>query len=509
MSVIVQEQQIVIQSESETVVIVTVEEPQINVVVSDEIDPVFQASEAYKFEEGDKQKLDDLSEGADLSNYFNKTTDNLDDVEEGSTKKSVTQSEKDTWNGKQNNLGFTPENSANKDQASGYAGLDSEGKINPSQLPALAIGNTFVVASQSAMLLLDAQQGDLAVRTDLNKTFILTTADPTTLANWQELLTPTDAVASIFGRTGAVTAQNGDYNTGQVTEVTDKKYVTDAEKTKIGNSFDKTADDLDDISEGSTNKHFTGTEKTKLAGIETGADVTDAGNVGSSIHGATGKTTPVDADTIPTIDSEASNVLKKVTWTNIKSFLKTYFDGLYQVLDSDLTTIAGLSPSNDDILQRKSGNWINRTMAQLKSDLGLVKGDVGLGNVDNTSDATKASAVATYTNKRITARVGTVASHATPTINTDDYDMFTITALATAITSMTTNLSGTPTSGQKLIIRIKDDGTARGITWGASFRASSDLALPTTTTLGKTMYTGFIWNSTDSKWDLIAKLDNF
>lgn len=42
--------------------------------------------------------------------------------------------------------------------------------------------------------------------------------------------------------------------------------------------------------------------------------------------------------------------------------------------------------------------------------------------------------------------------------------MFTITALAAAITSFTTNLSGTPTTGQKLIIRIKDDGTARAIT---------------------------------------------
>jgi hypothetical protein len=56
-----------------------------------------------------------------------------------------------------------------------------------------------------------------------------------------------------------------------------------------------------------------------------------------------------------------------------------------------------------------------------------------------------------------------VASSATPTINTDNVDMFTITALAVAITSMTTSLSGTPTTGQKLIIRIKDNGTARAI----------------------------------------------
>lgn len=68
-----------------------------------------------------------------------------------------------------------------------------------------------------------------------------------------------------------------------------------------------------------------------------------------------------------------------------------------QPLDSDLTTIGGLTPSNDDILQRKAGAWANRTPAQLKTDLALVKGDVGLGNVDNTSDANKPISTATQT----------------------------------------------------------------------------------------------------------------
>ncbi len=76
-----------------------------------------------------------------------------------------------------------------------------------------------------------------------------------------------------------------------------------------------------------------------------------------------------------------------------------------QPIDSDLTTIAGLTPTNDDIIQRKAGAWTNRTPAQYKVDLVLVKGDVGLGNVDNTSDATKNSAVATLTNKTLTSPV--------------------------------------------------------------------------------------------------------
>src|SRR5215213_8438215 len=61
-----------------------------------------------------------------------------------------------------------------------------------------------------------------------------------------------------------------------------------------------------------------------------------------------------------------------------------------QPADSDLTAIAGLSPANDDVIQRKAGAWTNRTPAQLKTDLALTKSDVGLGNVPNV-DATNRS----------------------------------------------------------------------------------------------------------------------
>lgn len=60
-----------------------------------------------------------------------------------------------------------------------------------------------------------------------------------------------------------------------------------------------------------------------------------------------------------------------------------------QDLDSDLTAIGALTPTNDDVIQRKGGVWTNRTPAQLKADFGLTKTDVGLGNVDNTSDLGK------------------------------------------------------------------------------------------------------------------------
>jgi len=110
---------------------------------------------------------------------------------------------------KQDTLGYTAENTANRGAANGYAPLGADSKIPTSYLPALAITDTFVVSSQAAMLALDTQIGDVAVRTDLNKSYILAGSDPTILANWQELLTPTDTVLSVNGLTGAVTLTLG------------------------------------------------------------------------------------------------------------------------------------------------------------------------------------------------------------------------------------------------------------------------------------------------------------
>jgi hypothetical protein len=122
------------------------------------------------------------------------------------------------------------ENTSSKNVANGYAGLGSDGKLFSTQLPSITITDTFVVGSQAAMLALTAETGDVAVRTDVNKSFILKGSDPAVLANWQELLTPTSSVTSVFGRAGAVTAQNGDYTTALVTETTNKRYQTDIQQ---------------------------------------------------------------------------------------------------------------------------------------------------------------------------------------------------------------------------------------------------------------------------------------
>lgn len=94
--------------------------------------------------------------------------------------------------------------------------LGSGGKLDTAVLPALAITQPFPVASQAAMLALDAQIGDVAIRSDVAKNYILQAEPASTLSNWLEFLVPAAAVTSVAGRTGAVTLAKGDVGLGAV-----------------------------------------------------------------------------------------------------------------------------------------------------------------------------------------------------------------------------------------------------------------------------------------------------
>jgi len=154
----------------------------------------------------------------------------------------------------------------------------------------------------------------------------------------------------------------------------------------------------------------------------------------------------------------------------------------------------------------------NQTFTGIKTfTTGLLKAvDITSGSGVNTLPTSSQTLVGrtttdTLTNKRITKREGTSASAATHTIDSDSYDIYTVTAQAEAVAFGAP--TGTPTQGQTLVIRIKDNATARAISWNGIFRAG-DIALPTTTVLSKTLYCGFMYNSTDTKWDLLAVCDN-
>lgn len=101
---------------------------------------------------------------------------------------------------------------------------------------------------------------------------------------------------------------------------------------------------------------------------------------------------------------------------------------------------------------------------------------------------------------RIDKRVGSTTSTATPSINTDSYDMYMITALAVNITSVT--MTGTPTEGQEIQVCITGTAT-RTLAWGSSFEAST-VPLPTTTVGTARLDVKFMWNAVTSKWRCLA-----
>ena len=109
----------------------------------------------------------------------------------------------------------------------------------------------------------------------------------------------------------------------------------------------------------------------------------------------------------------------------------------------------------------------------------------------------------TLTNKRITARIGTITSAATITPTADTADQYNVTALAQ--TASFAIPSGTPTNGQKLSIRIYSAAT-QTISWvttAGGYRVIGT-TLPTSNTGTKTTYVGCVYNAADSYWDVVA-----
>ena len=124
--------------------------------------------------------------------------------------------------------------------------------------------------------------------------------------------------------------------------------------------------------------------------------------------------------------------------------------------------------------------------------------------VDTPAGSVSASSTTTFTNKRNQPRIVSAANYTTDTGTALDFstcDLFIVTAQAGALKF--NNPSGTPVHGEKIIIRVKDNGTARALTYDTQYRAVG-VTLPSTTVINKTLYMGGIWNATDTKLDIIA-----
>jgi hypothetical protein len=165
--------------------------------------------------------------------------------------------------------------------------------------------------------------------------------------------------------------------------------------------------------------------------------------------------------------------------------VKTFSDGIKTDTVNEETSGAGVTV--DDVLIKDKSIKVD-TINEKTSNAGVTIDGVLLK--DNGIKAQK--------------RITSISSSSTPTPDSDTTDIYIITALEDNATFGAP--SGTPTHGQQLIIRIKDNGTAKTLAWNGVYRAVG-LTLPATTTISKTMYLGFIYNSTDSKWDCVAAVE--
>lgn len=229
------------------------------------------------------------------------------------------------------------------------------------------------------------------------------------------------------------------------------------------------------------------------------------------------------------LTSDIDNLIKRVTFGDADYTMliddRVISSSVTLTAPRTIALVSGLSAGQsviilDDFQAINSTNTLTITVPTGKKLNGVVNGTetietTGGGRIlyaDGSDNFTfdngivRKTKVQTLTNKTITQRVTTIVSSATPTPNADTTDEYTITALASA--ALLTNPTGTPTEGQTLLVRIKDNGTARALTFDTLYRFSSNQPAPTTTVIGKTIYLGFVYNFDDTKWDCLGYINN-
>lgn len=257
--------------------------------------------------------------------------------------------------------------------------------ISPPYLPPEAISETFVVGSQAAMLAVAAQTGDIAIRTDVLQTFILSGTTPSLLADWTQFPVPTDVVTSVNGEVGVVIL-----DTSLIPDSLNARYVTDADLTTLSNT----------------------------SGTNTGDQTTITGNAGTATALATSRN----------INGVAFDGTSDITVTAASSTL-TGATLAPNVLASSLTSVGTLSALSvtATIIGSISGN-----AATVTTNANLTGAVTSVGNATSLGSFTSADLAAAITDETGT---GAAVFSASPSLVTP--------LLGTPTSGVLTNCTGT------------------------------------------------------------------
>lgn len=159
------------------------------------------------------------------------------------------------------------------------------------------------------------------------------------------------------------------------------------------------------------------------------------------------------------------------------------------------------SGSANTILGGFNGNQGGLNITTASNYVVLSDGDGNPRGVFNDIGNFSVAAGAAMVGSRIDPRTVSTASTATLTPNIQADDQFNLTAQAVGLTVAAP--IGTPVDGNKLIIRILDNGTSQTISWNATYTVIGT-TLPTATVINKMTYVGCIYNAANTRWDVVA-----
>lgn len=260
-----------------------------------------------------------------------------------------------------------------------------------------------------------ATVGDvLSVQTDVTAAFVA--ADAAHVAD-SDPHTQYQTESGLAAAVGALNIDGGQINTGVVADI------------HIAGSIARDSEVTAAIS-----THAGATDPHGDRAFATSADVTVASTASADA------TSKANAAQSAAISSAATDATTKANAAQAAS----------QPLDADLTTIAAIAPGSDGVLAWVTSSWVHRTWAQVKTALGLVKADVGLGSVDNTADTAKPVSTAQQTALNLKADLASPSFTGIPIVPTATAGTSTTQAASTAFVAAAT----APSFDQTLLSQV-------------------------------------------------------